>query len=448
MRKFILFLVLLFVGWSGTYLQAQTTPAHALTNVTLHHHDGSLTESATIVWRNGVLEAIGTNVNIPFDAFEIDGGDSLHVYPGFIDGLATWGSPDLPQSQDLPRLDEPGNPPYDRAGIQPERTPSAIMKEDKAFETGMKAGFMTAALYPEGYMLPGQAEAFYLASDKSEIELMQETMALVGSFEEAPGGWTNGAYPSTMMGVMAQFRQLMFDAAALQQHMQYYSQNPEMPAPKRDKVLEALFPLVNQEKPLFFHVDQKEHIERLLKLQDEFGFDVVIVSGKEAYAKANELKKRNIPVLAGIDFTEMPEWYKKQKDAEDSEEEKSEEEEISEEEQAYRDKQLDAWKAEVTNIRKLLDAGVAVGYASAGMDLKEWPDKLEILLDEGNLTEDGIVQLLTINTAKILGIDKTHGSLVKGKNASFTVFNKAMTEDKAKVRHAISNGIIHQFEGN
>ncbi|MCP9292592.1 amidohydrolase family protein [Gracilimonas sediminicola] len=453
MRKHILLLALLFLGTSMQAIFAQTTPAHALKNITIHNADGSVTESATIVWRNGVIEAVGTNVNIPFDAFEIDGGDSLHVYPGLIDGFSIWGSPDLPRN--LEELDNPGDPPYDRAGIQPERKPSLLLKEDKAFETGMKAGFTTAALYPNGYMLPGQVEAFYLAPESDKVRLLKESLALAGSFDEAPGGWGNGAYPSTMMGVMAQFRQLMFDATALQQHIKYYSQNPEMPAPNRDKVLEALFPLVNKATPLYFEVDSKEHMERLFKLQDEFGFKAVVVSGKEAYAKSAELKRRNIPVLASIDFTEAPEWYSKMKKAEeksedekeDSDETEEKEEEISEEEQQYRDKRLAAWKAEVMNIRKLMDAGVSVGYASAGLDLKDLSEKLEILMDEGGLSEADVVKLMTINTASILGLNNTLGSLAKGKNASFTVFDKAMSEDKVKVLHSISNGTIHEFNG-
>lgn len=449
MRTYILLLAMLFSGTSLQGIFAQTTPAHALKNITIHNANGSVTESATIVWRNGVIEAIGTNAAIPFDAFEIDGGDSLHVYPGFIDGFSTWGSPDLPRN--LPDLDNPGDPPYDRAGIQPERLPSVLLKEDKNFEAGMKAGFTTAALYPNGYMLPGQVEVFYLSPAHDNVALVKENLALAGSFDEAPGGWGSGAYPSTMMGVMAQFRQLMFDATALQQHIKYYTQNPEMPAPKRDKVLEAMFPLVNKSTPLFFEVDTKEHIERLLKLQDEFGFDAVIVSGKEAYAKADELKRRNIPVLASIDFTDAPEWYVKMKKAEQSEKEEDdtekEEEEISEEEQAYRDKQLKAWKAEVTNIKKLMDAGVSVGYASAGLELKDLSKKMKILLDEGGLSEADVVKLMTSNTASILGVANTLGSLETGKNASFTVFDKAMSEEKAKVLHSISNGSIHEFEG-
>ena len=225
-------------------------------------------------------------------------------------------------------------------------------------------------------MLPGQVEVFYLSDELESIELLHEQLAQGGSFEEAPGGWTSGVYPSTLMGVMAKFRQLMFDAEALQQHIKYYTQNPEMPAPDRDPGIEALFPLLNKEVPIYFEVDQKEHIERLLKLKDEFGFDVVIVSGKEAYAKADDLKSRNIPV-----------------------------------------------------------------------ELKDLATKLEILLDEGSLSEDEALKLMTQNTSKILGLDDRLGSLEEGKNASFSVFSKPFSEEKAKVLHSISNGTIHELNG-
>lgn len=436
-------------------VQAQTTPANALKNITLHNPDGSVTESAAIVWRNGVVEGAGTNVNIPFDAYVVDGGDTLHVYPGFINGFGTWGSPKPPR--DLERLDEPGNPPYDRAGVQPERELSKIMTDDKNLNEALKKGFTTGALVPIGFMLPGQVEIFYLSSNEEKTGLLKDNAGIAGSFREAPGGWGAGAYPSTLMGVMAKFRQVMFDAAALQEHIKYYAQNAEMPAPERNDVLEAMFPLLNKEVPLFFEADSKEDIERMFRLQDQFGFNVVLVSGLEAYAKANELKQRNIPVLASIDFPDAPDWYKKEKGTDkdkdkDDEKERKEEvsgdeksEEITDEEKAYREKQLQAWKDEVSNIRKLLDANVNLGFAMAGLELKDLDKKIKILLDEGGLSEEELVRLMTVNTASILGIQNILGTVEKGRNASFSVFDKAFTDKNAKVIYNISNGGIHEF---
>ena len=278
------FLVML-LAWPQMPSMAQEVPAHAITNVTIHMADGATLENADIVWRNGVIEQIGVNESIPFDAFIIDGGDSLHVYPGLIDGMATWGSPETPR--DLPRLENPGKPPYDRAGAQPQRVPEHYLNEDKAFEAAMKAGFTLVALGLDGQMLPGHIQPFNLSASKlTQAHVFANPLALQGSFETAPGGWGSGAYPSTQMGVMAYFRQLMYDATALQEHMMYFEKHSEMTQPEQNDVLEALFPLVNKEYPLYFEVDSKEEIERLFRLQDEFGFDVVLVSAKEAYQEA------------------------------------------------------------------------------------------------------------------------------------------------------------------
>jgi len=63
------------------------------------------------------------------------------------------------------------------------------------------------------------------------------------------------------------------------------------------------------------------------------------------------------------------------------------------------------------------------------------------------LSDEDLVQLMTQNTANILGISSTHGSIDKGKKASFSVFDKAIFEDDAKIQHNITNGIIHELNG-
>ncbi len=420
---------------SGQIISAQETPAQAISNITIHNADGSVTESASIVWRDGIIESIGTNITIPFDAFITDAKNEMHLYPGFIDGYTTWGSPEQPRNPEAPS--SPGEASYELAGVQPERVPSQHLKTDKTFEEAMKAGFTTAALGLEGYMISGQVEVFSLSPDDVKDGLFGNTIAIHGSYERARGR----VYPSTQMGIMAKFRQVMYDAEALQTHIQYQSGNPEMPAPERSEVLEAMFPLVNKTTPLFFTVDDKEDIERLFLYQDEFGFDVVIVSGKEAYAKADELKERNIPVLASINISDAPEWYVAQKDTS----KEKEMQEVTEEEQMYRDPQLEAWMAEAKNIKMLMDAGVSVGYSSHGMELKDAAKGIKVLLNEGGLTEEDLVKLMTSNTAQILGVSQKFGSLETGKNASFTVFDKPFTQEKAKAVYSVSNGTTYEF---
>lgn len=438
-------LLLLFVV-STLPVMAQTSPAQAFDNVIIHTADGKTINNGTVVWRNGVIEAAGSNVTIPFDAYVIDGGDSLHVYPGFVDGLALWGSPDLPNRYERP--DRPGDPGYERAGIQPQRKPLDLLKsDDKNFEEAQKHGFTTAGLGLKGQMMPGQVDIFFINGENTHDHLMKSSAAVLASFEEAPGGFGSGAYPSTTMGVLAQYRQLWYDAEALMDQEQYFaSAGSNYPAPAKDAVLEALYPVLDMSQPLYFVVDSKENIELLLRLKDEIGFDAVIVSGKEAYKMADELNRRNIPVLASIDLPDQPEWKKKEEAAKEDTTQAGERlEELTEEMRVFRDRQLRAYEASITNIKSLLDAGVQVGYASNGMKLSDLSGHVKTLLEDSELNEDQLLRIMSQNTADILGIGSRVGDLENGRIASFSVFTKPYTEDKTEVVYSVSSGMLTEF---
>lgn len=420
---------------------SQSSPAEAFENVTIHMADGNTIESGTIVWRNGVITSVGKNVSIPFDAYVRDGGDSLHVYPGFIDGLALWGSPDIENDSGTP--DEPGNPSYERAGIQAERFPSDLLKaDDKSLSEAPKHGFTTAALGLKGRMLAGQVDLFAIDGEQTKENLLKSGLGVLAQFEEAGGA----AYPTTTMALMVQFRQLFNEAEALREHQNYYaSASDSYPAPVEDKVLESLYPIMDKEQPLFFVVDSKENIERLFWLQDELDFKVVIVSGKEAYRKAEELKRRDIPVLASIDLPEEPEW-KAAEDKEKDTEKVEEVEEVTEEMRVFRERQMAAYKSDVTNIRKLIDSGVKVGYASNGLKLSDIQKSIETLKEEGNLEDEDILRMLTQSTADILGYGGKIGDVRKGRMANFTVFTKPFADEDTEALFSVTDGKLTEFE--
>lgn len=415
---------------------SQSSPAEAFKNVTIHTADGKVIKGGTIVWRDGIITSVGRNVSIPFDAYVRDGGDSLHVYPGFIDGLALWGSPDI--DKDVKTPDEPGNPSYERAGIQPQRHPQKLLNaEDDDLKNAQKHGFTTAALAIKGQMLPGQVDLFFMDGATTPDHLLKGGIGVMAQFEEALGS----AYPSTTMGVLAQYRQLFDDAKALKQQEEYFaSTSSNYPAPKKDEVLEALYPVMDKDQPFYFVVDSKENIERLFWLQDEIGFNAVIVSGKEAYRQADELKKRNIPVLASLEMPEAPKWKK------DEDKEKKTKEELTDEMKHFRERQIEAYQARINNIEKLMKAGVRVGYASNGLKLSDLHKNVETLKKEGGLTDKQILHLYTQATADILGYGQKMGDLKQGRLASFTVFTKPFDEEKTQALYSVSDGKITEFE--
>src|SRR5699024_11219843 len=97
---------------------------------------------------------------------------------------------------------------------------------------------------------------------------------------------------------------------------------------------------LQQQHSCYVEADSKENIERMFWLQDELGFDVILVSGKEAHEKTDELKARKIPVLASIELPEKPEWMAEDEDEE--EKEKKRKIEVTEEMRIFRDRQEEA----------------------------------------------------------------------------------------------------------
>jgi imidazolonepropionase-like amidohydrolase len=165
---------------------------------------------------------------------------------------------------------------------------------------------------------------------------------------------------------------------------------------------------------------------------------VVIVSGKEAYKQAEELKERNIPVLASIDLPEEPKWR--------SEKEDEDHPEITKEMRIFRDRQEEAYKADIQNIAKMIDSGVKVGFASNGLDLADFGKNLTVLKEEGDLKDEDILQMLTQSTADILGYGNQLGNITEGRIASFTIFSKPFIEEKAQALYSVTDGNLIEFE--
>ena len=203
-------------------------------------------------------------------------------------------------------------------------------------------------------------------------------------------------------------------------------------------------------------MDSKEEIERLFRLQDEFGFDVVLVSAKEASALSNELKSRNIAILASLDVTEMPDWLEKEnkeakkddeegdsEDADDSED--AESEELTEEEVMFRSKQKEAWEKEINNVSALLEAGIPTGFTSAGLSPKELQQKVDLITENSTLTKNDIVRLMTVHNANILGISNRVGTIKEGNSAHLILTDGPLFEKGTNIHIQVSQGVINDF---
>jgi imidazolonepropionase-like amidohydrolase len=413
---------------------AQAIPSQAFKNVTLHFADGTTLPKATIIWRNGVIESAGARVNIPFDAKIIDGGDSLHVYPGFIDGLTEWAMPEI--SRERTPVPNPGYPGYDRAGIQPLRNPhEMVVAASKDFSDWRKLGFTTAAVSPRGFMLPGAVDVMGIHNEGTGDagKLVLPSIAQRASLSSAPG-----VNPSTTMGVMARYRQLFYDTEAYQTNHRLFSAKPEAyQAPEIDEVLAAMIPVIKGERRLFFVADNVEDIRRAIKLKREFGLNLVLVSGRQAGQIAEELKAENIPVLVSFNLAAKPEHMKKGAAADSTKEQNAEK-------ALHQQRQAQAWSQDAINVQQLLKAGVQVGYAGIGLRSTDFQQKVKDLIEMG-LSENNLLKIMTMQTARILGYPTLMGDLKTGMLAGFTVYTAPLLDSKTKLMYSISSGDLKHY---
>ena len=70
------------------------------------------------------------------------------------------------------------------------------------------------------------------------------------------------------------------------------------------------------------------------------------------------------------------------------------------------------------------------------------------LVKKSYITLKKLVELMTVNPAKIIGIDKTHGSIEVGKSADLTIFNidEKFVYDKNQSYSKSRNTPFHGFE--
>src|SRR5205807_2148495 len=126
---------------------------------------GKTLAKATVVIRDGPIEAVGPDVKPPADALVIDGKD-LTVYPAFIDAMNNWGfDPALRRSESGPpapvdlsseaiattRADN-------RKGLTPEFVVANALKSDETqADVWRRLGFSAHLIAPDGGLIVGQS---------------------------------------------------------------------------------------------------------------------------------------------------------------------------------------------------------------------------------------------------------------------------------------------------
>src|SRR5262249_34645310 len=203
-------------------------------------------------------------------------------------------------------------PMANRLGLSPERRAAEALPQDAASrEAQRKAGIAATLVAPKGQALSGFASWLALSGrPPREALLGGDDVAQFGSllWRSGPENYNGNAYPVTLMGLMADLRQILLDAqwqATLRER--HAHDNPPWRG-VTDASLLALAPVLSGDVPLVLRVREKEDVQLALNLVDMFPhLHVVIVGGLEAWHLADQLAQRHVGVIHDLDFGKEPE---------------------------------------------------------------------------------------------------------------------------------------------
>ena len=474
--RYVVFAILgLIAVHTGSARAGFETPV-ALMNLKIVTGTGETIESGTIVIADGRIVAVGESVEIPPPAERLD-LSGLTAYPGFIDAHSYLGIAEKERTVEERLRTEDVNPDpreaaltatrdANRRGIRPQtRAIELYTADEKARDAFRRLGFTTALIAPRDGILGGTSDLVSLGEQPIRRAVMASEVAEHASFSIGEPG----EYPQTILGVFAQFRQVLLDARWHAKMLKWQERHPNSrERVPTDAALDALQPTLGRTQPTFFTANTENEIRRALDLAKEFNLNVVITGGKEAWKLVDRIKTERVPLIVSLKFDEEPEYGRKKKEkprggaaAEskktgkaDAPEEKNEsaaeagesgEGEKKEPPRIYeplkvRKEKRRLWEEQAANVVRLHEAGVP--YALETRDFKtpdEFIKNLRLVMEKG-LPEDAAVAALTRNAASILDVGNQTGAIAEGYIANLTLMSKPLADKKAKVKYVFIDG--------
>lgn len=434
--------------------------------------EGEAIENATIVIDRGRIVAVGTDAAVPSDAETFD-AEGLIVYPGFIDACTYRGVPARDAGADeLERLADripdvtqgPQSATVEalRRKARPElRAWEVYDPKSAGHDDARRAGFTAALVSPPAAILSGRSALVSLGDAPLRRSILRTEVALHASFMSR--GERDGfsfAYPSTPMGAMAAFRQIMHDARWQRDVQTWWLRNPAGERPPVDRALDSLLDPLDGRMPIAFLANTENEIHRALDLAAEFSFEPVIVGAREGWKAAERLKTQNVPVLLSLNWPEEPKLPRKKVEtkkeattAPAQPDPRADRRPIFDEDwqsQAFEprrayDERLRLWHEQVDNARALHAAGVK--FALTTFELKspkEFSERLALAIERG-LPEQAALAALTREAAGILGMSDEMGQVAAGHLANLTLCDKPLSDKKSRARYVVVEGRLFDF---
>jgi imidazolonepropionase-like amidohydrolase len=375
----------------------------AVRGETVHTMAGAaIKDGVVLVGKDGKIERVG-----PASGVRVPTGYKLLrakvVTPGLVDahsvvGLAGY----LNQPHDQMQLET-------SSAIQPElRAIDGYNARETLVEWLRIHGVTTVHTgHAPGALVPGQTMVVKTRGDEVEQSVIVP-LASVAATLGTSGLAGQGKSPGNRSKAVAMLR------AELIKAKDYLAKlaGPEDKRPARDLKLEALGKVVSKDLPLLVTANRANDILTALRIAKEFDIRIILDEAAESYLVVDQIKAANVPVILHATMSRAG---------------------------------GDAENMSMETASTLQKAGIPVALQSG---YETYVPKTRVVLFEAalaaanGLTFDQALATVTIDAARIIGVDKRVGSLEAGKDGDLALFDGDPFEYVTHVTGVVIDGVV------
>lgn len=358
----------------------------ALQGATIHTVTNGVIENGTILFENGLITAVGTDVEIPAGAQVVD-VSGKHIYPGLIDAYTSVGISEIGAvgvSNDINELGDFN--PNVRADV-------AVNAESRHIGTTRSAGVLVAFSTPGGGLISGMSSALSLEGWSWEEMSMESAAALNVNWPDPNprprrfGGFGGRQQedPPSYTEQVQQLQDFFAEARA------YRDAVVAGEVRRTDSRYAAMIPALGGEIPVVVSADGAAQINDAVTWALAEGLRIVIRGGRDAIHVADRLVANEIPVILTSTMSAP-------------------------------DRDYEGYDGAYTMPARLHEAGVkfAISGGSGALYSNRLPWEAGVAVAFG-LPEEEALKAVTINAAEFMGISDRVGSLEPGKQATLLI---------------------------
>ena len=346
----------------------------------------------------GVFTQIGTNLTAS-EGEDVQDLNGLYVFPGLVESHCHLGMEETAirfEGDDVNEITDPITP--NMRGID------GCNPMDETIESALKGGVTTVAAGPGSANVIGGTFFAYKTKGNCIDEMsIQNPLAMKAAFGENPKRCYQGKKIDTRMQISALLRE------TLEKTKEYMKKKELGKDVAYDQKLEAMISVVKREIPLKCHCHRADDILTVIRIAKEYDIKVTLDHVTDARCIIPQIKESGFPCICGPALTHKSKF------------------------------ELANMSFETPN--ELYKAGILFSIITDSPVVpQQYLSLSAALAAKAGLPEYEAIKAITINPAKILGLDNRVGSIKEGKDADFVICTKNILDTTNEIKDVYVDG--------